>query len=50
MDKNALKTMEGICGQRLTNVDMWNHVRSSENPADILLQGCSPEQLINADQ
>lgn len=35
--------------QRLTNAENWFHVKSGDNPADILSRGCLPEQLINSE-
>ncbi|KAJ8962528.1 hypothetical protein NQ318_000919 [Aromia moschata] len=32
--------------QRLTNINRWNHVRSHENPADLISRGLLPENLI----
>ncbi|XP_050547668.1 uncharacterized protein LOC126909295 [Daktulosphaira vitifoliae] len=31
--------------QSLTAKNEWNHVRSAENPADIISRGCRPDQL-----
>nr|CAI5818309.1 unnamed protein product [Callosobruchus analis] len=31
--------------QSLTNLEDWNHVRTADNPADLLSRGCYPKQL-----
>lgn len=31
--------------QELTNIDDWRHIRSQENPADMLTRGIPPEQI-----
>jgi len=31
--------------QQFSSATEWSHVRSSENPADVLSRGCSPKQL-----
>ncbi|XP_018404138.1 PREDICTED: uncharacterized protein LOC108780819 [Cyphomyrmex costatus] len=35
--------------QRLTEFKDWQHVRSSNNPADVLLRGLNPKELIDND-
>ncbi|KAK9744227.1 hypothetical protein QE152_g7950 [Popillia japonica] len=35
--------------QRLTNIEDWYHVRSKENPADIVSRGMSVEDLQNSE-
>lgn len=32
--------------QSLTDVKQWKHVRSSDNPADMLSRGCKPQNLL----
>lgn len=34
--------------QQITNIDNWNHVIGSENPADLLSRGCSPSIMIDS--
>lgn len=50
-DSSSLKTfVSNRVGeiQRLTDVDQWNHVAGSENPADLISRGCSAETLIQS--
>lgn len=35
--------------QKLTNPSNWKHVKSAENPADILSRGCTSEELLSCD-
>lgn len=34
--------------QRLTRVDAWRHVRSNENPADLISRGTTPKALLES--
>jgi len=34
--------------QRLTKIESWRHISSSNNPADVLSRGLEPHDLINA--
>lgn len=33
--------------QRVTNIECWRHVRSQDNPADVLSRGSCPEKILN---
>lgn len=35
--------------QNLTAAEKWNHVKGTDNPADIVSRGYSPDQLINSE-
>ncbi|KAJ8952278.1 hypothetical protein NQ318_007446, partial [Aromia moschata] len=34
--------------QELTSKNMWYHISSTDNPADIISRGCTPQQLIKS--
>jgi len=36
--------------QRLTEVERWRHIASPDNPADTLLRGINPYDLIDAER
>ena len=33
--------------QSLTNIDSWKHVKTADNPADLITRGSLPKELIN---